>query len=84
VSIEQEGNGGADAEEGEIEAESIIEAIADAPLADEDAEAAIDEAEAESAPEFAEDSDTPEAALLDDSDALADSSVATGSPEDTE
>jgi N utilization substance protein A len=84
VSIEEEGNGGADAEEGEIEAESIIEAIADAPLADEDAEAAIDEAEAESAPEFAEDSDTPEAELLDDSDALADSSVATGSPEDTE
>ena len=84
VSIEQEANGGADAEEGEIEVEAIVEAIEDAPLADEEAEEAIDAAEAASPDEFAQDSDTPEAQLLDDSDALADSSVATGSPEDTE
>jgi N utilization substance protein A len=84
TSIEEEGNGGADAEEGEIEAEAIVEAIEDAPVADEEAEEAIDEAEAASPDEFVEDSDTPEAELLEDSDALADSSVATGSPEDTE
>ncbi|MBJ7459343.1 MAG: transcription termination/antitermination protein NusA [Thermoleophilaceae bacterium] len=84
TSIEEEGNGGADAEEGEIEVEAIVEAIEDAPLADEAAEEAIDAAEAASPDEFAEDSDTPEAQLLDSSDALADSSVATGSPEDTE
>jgi N utilization substance protein A len=84
TSIEEEGNGGADAEEGEIETEALVEAIEDAPLADADAEEAIDEAEAASTDEFVEDSDTPEAELLEDSDALADSSVATGSPEDTE
>lgn len=84
TSIEEEGNGGADAEEGEIEVEAIVEAIEDAPIADEELEEAIDEAEATSPDEFAEDSDTPEAELLEDSDALADSSVATGSPEDTE
>src|SRR6476659_190418 len=38
TSIEDEGNGGADAEEGEIETEAIVEAIEDAPLADEDLE----------------------------------------------
>lgn len=84
TSIEEEGNGGADAEEGEIEVEAIVEAIEDAPIADEELEEAIDEAEATSPDEFVEDSDTPEAELLEDSDALADSSVATGSPEDTE
>lgn len=84
TSIEEEGNGGADAEEGEIEVEAIVEAIEDAPIADEELEEAIDEAEAASPDEFVEDSDTPEAELLEDSDALADSSVATGSPEDTE
>jgi N utilization substance protein A len=89
TSIEAEGNGGADAEEGEIGAEAVIEAIADAPIADEDAEDAIDAAEAESTDEFVEDSDTPEAEVLDGedeatADATADSSVATGSPEDTE
>jgi N utilization substance protein A len=84
TSIEEEGNGGADAEEGEIEAEALIEAIEDAPVADEDAEEAIDEAEAAAPDEFVEDSDTPEAELLENSDATADSSVGTGSPEDTE
>ncbi|MFT4048462.1 MAG: transcription termination factor NusA [Solirubrobacterales bacterium] len=85
VSIDAEAAGAADAEEGEIETESIVEAIENAPVADEDAEEAIDEAEAASADEFVEDSDTPEAEVADgDDDATADSSVATGSPEDTE
>ncbi len=85
VSIEQEAEGAADADEGEIEVESIVEAIEDAPVADADEEAAIDAAEASSADEFVEDSGTPEAEIADgDDDAAADSSVATGSPEDTE
>lgn len=85
TSIEEEGNGGADAEEGEIEIEAIVEAIEDAPLADEDTEDEIEAAEAESPDEFVEDSETPEAEIAaGDDDATADSSVATGSPEDTE
>jgi N utilization substance protein A len=89
VSIEEEAEGAADAEEGEIETEALVEAIEDAPLADADAEEAIDAAEAESNDEFVEDSDTPEAEALDGEDpaledATADSSVGTGSPEDTE
>lgn len=85
VSIEAEAEGAADADEGEIETEALVEAIENAEIADEDAEAAIDEAEAESPDEFVEDSDTPEAEIADgDDDATADSSVATGSPEDTE
>ncbi len=85
VSIEQEAEGAADADEGEIEVESIVEAIEDAPVADADAEDEIDAAEAAAPDEFVEDSGTPEAEIADgDDDAAADSSVATGSPEDTE
>jgi N utilization substance protein A len=85
VSIEAEAEGAADAEEGEIETEALVEAIENAVVADEDTEDAIDEAESESADEFVEDSETPEAEIADgDDDATADSSVATGSPEDTE
>lgn len=84
VSIEQEAEGAADAEEGETLTEALIEAIEDVPLADEDVEDAIDAAETAAPDEFATDSETPEAELLDDSDATADSAVGTGSPEDSE
>jgi N utilization substance protein A len=85
LSIDDEANGASGADEGELDVEALVEAIENAPVADEDAEEAIEEHEAEAAPEFVEDSDTPEAAIADgDDDATADSSVATGSPEDTE
>ena len=48
---EEEGNGGADVDEVEIEVEAVIESIEDAPVADEDSEdeeeAALDSDEAE-------------------------------------
>lgn len=84
VTIDEEAAGAADVEEEDIMTEALVEAIEDAPIADEDAEDAIEAAEAESPDEFADDSDTPEAELLEDDDAAADSSVGTGSPEDTE
>ena len=84
VTIDEEAAGAADVEEQDILTEALVEAIEDAPVADEDVEDAIEEADEESADEFADDSETPEAELLEDDDAAADSSVGTGSPEDTE
>ncbi len=83
-SIEAEAEGAADVDEGAIEAESIVEAVEAAPVADVDAEDAIEVAEAAAEPEFVEDGATPEAEILENDDAAADSSVGTGSPEDTE
>ncbi|MGB0871692.1 MAG: transcription termination factor NusA [Solirubrobacterales bacterium] len=83
-SIDAEAEGAADVDEGAIEAESIVEAVEAAPIADVETEDAIEEAEAIADPQFVEDGDTPEAEILENDDAAADSSVGTGSPEDTE
>jgi N utilization substance protein A len=74
---------GAEPEENALNAEAMIDAIEDAPVADPDVEEAIDEAEAETPPEFVE-VDVEEEVLEEDSDATADTAVGTGSPEDTE